>query len=162
MEPFRTLDPDKTDDAIIAAKNNFLILLPSLLRGMCRNTQFNVPASVAKTTTAVLQTFKVDFGSTGNSEIQLGCTDCTGMIKNASYLQLGQTLIDQYSSFVCNPNDDNCTGACIASAQVSRVSIFSSILKVIWQRSNGKPTLLNWYNVKSLLSPGELIYFFRA
>eukprot|EP00795_Rhopilema_esculentum_P001634 gene1634-16100_t len=118
LEPFRTLDPNKTDNDTLTAKNNFLILLPSLLKGMCRNSLFNVPASVAKTTTAVLQTFKVDFGSTGNSEIQLGCTDCTDMIKNASYLQLGQTLIDQYSSFVCNPNGENCTGACIASAQM--------------------------------------------
>ncbi|XP_065064707.1 uncharacterized protein LOC135690940 [Rhopilema esculentum] len=118
LEPFRTLDPNKTDNDTLTAKNNFLILLPSLLKGMCRNSLFNVPASVAKTTTAVLQTFKVDFGSTVNSEIQLGCTDCTDMIKNASYLQLGQTLIDQYSSFVCNPNGENCTGACIASAQM--------------------------------------------
>ena len=123
LDAFAFLDPSKNDSRASVA--NFFSVLYVLMRGLCKSSVSHGPALVAKSEAVVVQAITVDLTSVNNSEIQLGCTNCSSYIKNASYLTSGQSLIDLYSSYVCNPNQQNCTTVCISSAQVSVYYQFS-------------------------------------
>ena len=123
LSAFSVLDPSKTDSNTKDAIDSFLKVVHESMRGMCRSSIPLGPALISKSEPAVLQSVIVDLGAINNNEIQLGCSDCPSYITNESYLQSGSSLIELYSSYVCNPHKQNCSTVCISSAQVRQYAI---------------------------------------
>eukprot|EP00794_Sanderia_malayensis_P018784 gene18784-20675_t len=120
LVPYESLDATLFDSTSQTSKQNFLTYLDALMAGMCGNMFIGQSAAIARSKIVVIQAEYKDFSSMNNTFLSLGaCSDCTSYITNASYVALGNSLLDTYSSYTCDVSKGtSCSGACITSAQM--------------------------------------------
>ena len=101
----------------MAAKQAYLSSASRQTQRMCLGKLPGEDASIAKRTLATLQSVQLSLSASESNWTKLGCDDCT---TKPSYVDLRELKTQFGQEYSCG--SEQCTGACVASFQVSFLS----------------------------------------